>query len=298
MIDKNKINDMIQEAKEIIGDDAIPIIADHLNIHVENNRASCPFHEDDTPSFIWNPRTKYFKCFGCSRVYSILDYLVDVKGSYKEAVNELFKMAHMEYDLYNYKPFDADRIDWFKNYVYPHPEKEPTENHVIKYLHNRGISKEIIEYAGIKEDKYGNVAFEHRDLDGKLLCTKYHVSHKLKDGEKKFWWQKDSSHVPILYNVMKLDYTKPLLIVEGHWDCLACIEAGYTNVCSIPDGANNPQWIEFNYDFLENFDSIILWFDNDEAGKSGIQKTLSRIGEYRCKLVKPTNEDEDNIENY
>ena len=298
MIDKNKINDMIQEAKEIIGDDAIPIIADHLNIHVENNRASCPFHEDDTPSFIWNPRTKYFKCFGCSRVYSILDYLVDVKGSYKEAVNELFKMAHMEYDLYNYKPFDADRIDWFKNYVYPHPEKEPTENHVIKYLYNRGISKETIEYAGIKEDKYGNVAFEHRDLDGKLLCTKYHVSHKLKDGEKKFWWQKDSSHVPILYNVMKLDYTKPLLIVEGHWDCLACIEAGYTNVCSIPDGANNPQWIEFNYDFLENFDSIILWFDNDEAGKSGIQKTLSRIGEYRCKLVKPTNEDEDNIENY
>lgn len=298
MIDKNKINDMIQEAKEIIGDDAIPIIADHLNIHVENNRASCPFHEDDTPSFIWNPRTKYFKCFGCSRVYSILDYLVDVKGSYKEAVNELFKMAHMEYDLYNYKPFDADRIDWFKNYVYPHPEKEPTENHVIKYLHNRGISKETIEYAGIKEDKYGNVAFEHRDLDGKLLCTKYHVSHKLKDGEKKFWWQKDSSHVPILYNVMKLDYTKPLLIVEGHWDCLACIEAGYTNVCSIPDGANNPQWIEFNYDFLENFDSIILWFDNDEAGKSGIQKTLSRIGEYRCKLVKPTNEDEDNVENY
>ena len=298
MIDKNKINDMIQEAKEIIGDDAIPIIADHLNIHVENNRASCPFHEDDTPSFIWNPRTKYFKCFGCSRVYSILDYLVDVKGSYKEAVNELFKMAHMEYDLYNYKPFDADRIDWFKNYVYPHPEKEPTEEHVIKYLHNRGISKETIEYAGVKEDKYGNVAFEHRDLDGKLLCTKYHVSHKLKDGEKKFWWQKDSSHVPILYNVMKLDYTKPLLIVEGHWDCLACIEAGYTNVCSIPDGANNPQWIEFNYDFLENFDSIILWFDNDEAGKSGIQKTLSRIGEYRCKLVKPTNEDEDNIENY
>ena len=79
MIDKNKINDMIQEAKEIIGDDAIPIIADHLNIHVENNRASCPFHEDDTPSFIWNPRTKYFKCFGCSRVYSILDYLVDEK---------------------------------------------------------------------------------------------------------------------------------------------------------------------------------------------------------------------------
>ena len=298
MNEEKDLVERIQEAKDIIGDDAIPIIAEHLNIHVENGRASCPFHQDDTPSFIWNPKTKYFKCFSCSRVYSILDYFVDITGSTKEAINELFKMAHMEYDVYSYKPFDGDRIDWFKNYVYPHPEGELTEDGVIKYFGYRGISKETLEYAGVKEDAHGNIAFEHKDLDGKILCTKYHLSHKPRDGELKFWWQKNSSHVPILYNVMKLDYTKPLLCVEGHFDCLSVIEAGYTNVCSVPDGAGNIQWIEFNYDFLQNFDKYILYFDNDTAGQEGLNKVISRLGEYKCKIVKPTVEDENKVEEY
>lgn len=298
MIEERDLVDRIQEAKDIIGDNAIPIIAEHLGITVEDGRASCPFHQDDTPSFIWNPKLKYFKCFSCSRVYSILDYFVDTTGSTKEAINELFKMAHMEYDTYSYKPFEGDRIDWFKDYKYPHPEKEPTEDNVIKYLGYRGISKNTIEYAGVKEDEYGNIAFEHKDLDGKILCTKYHLSHKPKDKELKFWWQKNTGHVPILYNVMKLDYTKPIVITEGHFDCLSVVESGYTNVCSIPDGANNVQWIEFNFDFLENFNNIILWFDNDAAGEEGLRKTVQRLGEYKCKIVKPKVDDEDKVETY
>lgn len=298
MIEERDLVDRIQEAKDIIGDDAISIIAEHLGITVEDGRASCPFHQDDTPSFIWNPKLKYFKCFSCSRVYSILDYFVDITGSTKEAINELFKMAHMEYDTYSYKPFEGDRIDWFKDYKYPHPEKEPTEDNVIKYLGYRGISKNTIEYAGIKEDEYGNIAFEYRDLDNELLAVKYKPSRKVKNGEPKMWFQKDASTVPILWNVKKLDFTKPLVISEGEIDALSIIESGYNNVCSIPNGAGSISWIEFNFDFLENFNSIILWFDNDKAGEEGLKKTASRLGEYRCKIVKPKIDDEDKVEEY
>ena len=298
MNEEKDLVERIQEAKDIIGDDAIPIIAEHLNIHVENGRASCPFHQDDTPSFIWNPKTKYFKCFSCSRVYSILDYFVDVTGSTKEAINELFKMAHMEYDVYSYKPFDGDRIDWFKNYVYPHPEGELTEDGVIKYFGYRGISKETLEYAGVKEDAHGNVAFEYRDLDDKLLCVKYRLARKVHKGENKMWFQKDASTVPILWNVKKLDFTKPLVINEGEGDALSIIEAGYTNVCSVPNGAGSINWIEFNYDFLQNFDKYILYFDNDPAGQDGLNKIIPRLGEYKCKIVKPTVEDENKVEEY
>lgn len=215
MVEERDLVERIQEAKDIIGNDAIPIIAEHLGITVEDGRASCPFHQDDTPSFIWNPKLKYFKCFSCSRVYSIFDYFVDITGSTKEAINELFKMAHMEYDTYSYKPFEGDRIDWFKDYKYPHPEKEPTEDGVIKYFGYRGISKETLEYAGVKEDTHGNVAFEYRDLDDKLLCVKYRLARKAHKGENKMWFQKDASTVPILWNVKKLDFTKPLVITEG-----------------------------------------------------------------------------------
>lgn len=296
--DNEEFIDKIQEAIQSIGDNAVPIIEKHLNIHFQENKCCCPFHQEDTPSFVWNPKGCYARCFGCGRNYGILNVLVEQKGSYKEALNELFRMAHMEINTYGYKPFDGERTDWFENYKYPHPEYEPTEEHVIKYLGLRGISKETIEYAGVKEDRQGNIAFEYRDLDDKLLCVKYRPSRKIKHGESKMWFQKDSSTVPILYNIKKLDYTQPLLCVEGEVDNLSVIEAGYTNVCSVPNGAGSTNWLEFCYDYLQNFKTIILWWDNDKAGQEGLAKVIPRIGEYRCKVVKPTSEDEQMVEDY
>lgn len=295
----NELYDLIQMAKDEIGDDAIQIIADHLNIDVDNRgRACCPFHNEDTPSFIWNPQAKYFRCFGCGRVYSILDYFVDIKGSYKEALNALFRKAHIESDMYGFKPFDDDRKDWFHDYKYPHSEQEPTAENAIKYLNLRGISEKTIKYAGIKEDKNGNIAFEYRDLDDKLLAVKYRPSRKVHKDESKMWYQKNASTVPIIWNVKKLDFTKPLLLQEGEIDVLSVIESGWNNTGSIPNGANSTSWLEFNYDYLQNFSQIILWFDNDKAGEEGLQKVIPRLGEYRCKLVKPTTEDEQMVEDY
>ncbi len=284
--------ELIQSAKDVIGDDAIPTIEEHLGIKFNNqHRACCPFHQEKTPSFVWNPKTFTAKCFGCSKSYSILDYYVDIKGSYKEAVNELFRTAHIDYDLYGYRPFEGDRTDWFANYAYPSPEGEPTPQ-VVDYLQKRGIGLKAIEYAEIKGDKLGNIAFEYRDLDNKLLAVKYRPARKIKHGEPKMWFQKNASSVPILWNVKKLDYTRPLLITEGEIDALSAIEAGWTNVASVPNGANSMSFIEFNYDFLQNFEKIILWFDNDVHGQEGLDKIIPRLGEYRCKIVKPTPQDE------
>lgn len=254
--------------------------------------------ETSTQSFALDGFILTHNCFGCNKTYNIVNVLVDKTGSHKEALNELFRMAHMEVNTYGYKPFDGGRTDWFADYKYPHPEHEPTEEHSIKYLNMRGISKQTIDYAEVTEDSHGNIAFEYHDLDNKLLCVKYRASHKLHKGEAKMWFQKDASTVPILYNVKKLDYLEPLVITEGEIDTLSVIESGYTNVCSVPNGAGSLNWVEFNYDFLQNFNTIILYFDNDPAGQEGLNKIIPRIGEYRCKIVKPTSEDEQMVEDY
>lgn len=299
MQNEGNLIELLQEAKDIIGDDALDIIAKHLDIEIDSKgHACCPFHNESTPSFIWNKKTHTMKCFGCSKVYSILDYYIDITGSMKSGINELFKAAHMDNNIFSFRPFDNQRTYNFDNYKYPKPEKELTQENVIKYFKSRGISEQTLKYAEVKEDKVGNIAFEFRDLDDKLLAVKYRPSRKVKKEEHKCWWQKDADKVPLLYNVKKLDFTKPLVITEGMPDTLAVIESGYTNVVSIPDGATSTSWIEFNYDFLENFNTIILWFDNDSAGQEGLEKTVPRIGEYRCKIVKPTIDDEDLVENF
>lgn len=292
------ILDKIIEAKEKMGDNAIEKIVKHYNLenyNPERKSASCPFHTDKTPSLIWNDKDKAFKCFSCSRRISILDMYIDTEGSYSKAVKRLCNETGVNIDI---KSIERNKDDYFVNYKYPKPEQNKTRDIVDQYCAKRGISKETLDYMGVKQDPHGNVTFEFHDLDGELVCKKYRLSKTPKNGMPKMWWDKDSDKCPVLYNIDKVDITKPVVITEGMFDTLSVFESGYTNVVSIPGGAEDSNWIDFNYEFLENIENFILWFDNDKAGQDGLKKVVSRLGEYRCKIVKPSKEDEDAVEKY
>jgi twinkle protein len=66
---------------------------------------------------------------------------------------------------------------------------------------------------------------------------------------------------------------------------MAAIEAGYANAVSVPLGANNYGWIEENFDWLEQFDNIIICADNDEAGTKMQKECVFRLGSWRTKFI-------------
>jgi hypothetical protein len=293
------LKEQIIEAKNILGEKAAHIIAEDLHIEkwdVKGLKGCCPFHKEDTGSFIWNKKDNHFKCFGCGVNYGILDHYQKQGIPYLEAVKKLFETTNIIFDN-NYIELN-NKNDYFKDYKYPKEETNENRIHVEEYLGKRGISQETLNFAYIKEDLHENIVFEHRDISGKLLATKYRPSRAIKKGENMMWWQKNSSTCPVLYGIDKIDITKPLLITEGHIDRLSCIESGFTNVVSIPHGANDLQWIEFNWEFLENFDVIILYFDNDEPGQKAIKESIVRIGEHRCKIVEPDSEIENKVREF
>jgi 5S rRNA maturation endonuclease (ribonuclease M5) len=288
----------IIEAKEKFGEKAIPILVNYY--HVENfdeekKSGLCPFHKEKTPSFKWNPKDLSFKCFACGRRASILDMYIETEGSYVKAVKKLCDETGVSISMGFSSP---DRDSFFLNYRFPEPETNSSRETVDAYAGKRGISARTLDYAGVKQDKQGNMVFELYDTDNRLLCKKYRPCHHVKHGQAKMWWDKNSDNCAVLYNINKVDITRPLVVVEGYIDALSVIESGYTNVVSIPGGAEDTNWIEFNYDFLEHIDDVILWFDNDRAGQEGISKVISRLGEYRCRIVKPSKEDEDDVEKY
>ena len=208
--------DKIIEAKEIKGDDAAVEIAKHLNIlnyDESKMKGSCPFgHSDSTPSFIWNKKDKCFTCFSCGKRYSILDMYTETEGSYFSGIKRLFKETNI---AYNFKGQKLSKEEYFLNYKYPKIETNTELENVIRYLEKRGISEKTIRYAGIKQDIHGNIVFESHDLDGTLLSSKYRKAGKVLKGQPKMWYQKDASNCPILYNIDKVDITKPLVITEG-----------------------------------------------------------------------------------
>ena len=117
--------------------------------------------------------------------------------------------------------------------------------------------------------------------------VKYRPSHKIdkKKKEIKTWCQKNSDTTPLLFNMNRINTSAPLLITEGELDCAAAIESGYLNTVSVPLGAQNYHWMEENWDWLEQFDSIILCSDNDEPGNAMRKEAANRLGTWRTRFV-------------
>lgn len=280
----------IDEAKTKYNGQAIQEIVEYFGLEDSYNEreksCSCPWHLDKTPSFIWNEKTNCFHCFSCGRNYGIIDLYLEQGMTYLEAVEKLFKKVGIDYN------FGQKGVLNTPSYNYPKRENSDRTN-VIEYLKKRGISKKTLDYADIQSDNKGNVAFPYYNSNDVLMMMKYRLGKKFnKDEDKaKCWAQPGASFVPLLFNMNRVDPTKPLVITEGEIDALSVLEAGYSNVVSIPNGCSNVQWVQYNWDWLEQFDKIILWFDSDEPGIKARNDVIYRLGTWRTYYIEIDNED-------
>lgn len=251
----------------------------------KNQKCCCLWHDEKTPSLIFNPKSENLSahCFGaCHRNYDILDVLMlKNKYSYAEAVKDLFKIADMPYS------FGELGVKSLRDYRYPHKEESENKNAVYSYLKLRGISEDTVDYLDIGQDKNENVVFNYYDLNDVLTMVKYRPSHKIKKGSKepKNWCQKDADTKPLLFNMNRINPSQPVLICSGELDCAAAVEAGWRNAVSIPLGDGNTHWIECNFEWLETIDQLIVAADNDESGRKFLADVVPRLGSWRTKTV-------------
>jgi twinkle protein len=280
--------EQIEAAKAKLGDQAFNIMAGEIPLEKVNfAKLTCksPFKEDDdTPSAHWYSDGNCLKCFATGMSMDYIDFLIRYKGkTFAEAVEELFKEAEVEYNPDDFK--SDDEVDVYKNFKFAKDEPANDRKIVEEYLKRRRISPQTLDFCNVKQDGSGNIAYQFYDSDGKLIQTKYRVSSPAKNTDTKWHWQVGSSNCALLYGINKVNPSLPLVIVEGLNDRLACVEAGYTNAVSIPGGANDLNWIDFNFNILEKCKEIILWFDDDEPGQKAIRECVKRLGVYRTKTV-------------
>ena len=281
LVDKNDI----EKAKEKLGDDNAFIIAELLDLEdfdEKNLKACCPYHSEDTASFIYNKKNYTFHCFGCSKTMDIIDVLMETKNmTFLEATQWLFEKVDMPYS------FGEKNVKTKRSYRYPHEEPLNDKSNVLEYCGKRGLSKNVLDYLDIREDPHGNIVFNYYDTNDVLTMVKYRPSKSIDKsaGEIKTWCQKDADTTPLLFNMNRINTSKPLLITEGEIDCASAIEAGNLNTVSVPLGAGNLHWIEENWDWLDMFDSIIIWSDNDASGEKMRKECVYRLGTWRTKYI-------------
>lgn len=173
-----------------------------------------------------------------------------------------------------------------KQYVLPSIEVFPPTIEIYQYFEKRGISAATVDAFKIGSDKEGNIVFRFF-LNGEDVYHKFRIPRKPQTQAeiKRKEWQ-ESGTKPILFNMDNVVFSQPLVITEGQCDAMALYEAGITNVVSVPSGCDNNDWITICWDWLEKFQTIILFGDNDAPGRKAVDTWLKKLGEYRCLVVR------------
>lgn len=169
--------------------------------------------------------------------------------------------------------------------------------HHIEYLKSRGISPETAKAFEVVSGKVWNGERELEALvfpykrDGELIQVK-RISTERPNGKKVIMAEGDCE--PCLFGWQALDSkVRSVVLCEGEIDCMTYSQYG-VNALSVPFGGGKgakQQWIEFEFHNLDRFEEIWISMDNDEVGQEAAKEIASRLGEYRCRMVKLPHKD-------
>ena len=152
--------------------DIVDVISQFLDLKKAgaNFKACCPFHGEDTPSFVVSPSKQIYHCFGCGVGGDSIKFLMEYeKLSYPEAIEKLASMYNftLDYDTSNEKKRDTKVLEATKNFF----QKNFISNDSMKeYIKNRGISdfsaeKFEIGYASSSNDTVNFIKSNHYNIN-------------------------------------------------------------------------------------------------------------------------------------
>ena len=198
----------------------------------------------------------------------------------KGSIADLCRHFGEQYTVRSYEP--AKLTNQKKKYALPNADDiKPLTEEAMTYLATRRISEKTLNDWKIGCDEKGNIVFPFY-RDNVLTYVKYREPKKYtKESKGAKEWQMANTE-PILFGMDMVDTKKPLYITEGEIDALSLYEAGVTNVVSVPCGCKNLDWIQLCWNWLENFQQIVLFGDNDEPGLTMVHTLAKRLGEDRC----------------
>lgn len=183
---------------------------------------------------------------------------------------------------------------------------ERLEEKHYEYLNTRGISRATADRAklfsafkwfaklGRSTDAIGFPYYRN----GALVAAKYRSIE-----EKDFTQEGGGAHD--FFGLEHITKGEPITIVEGEMDCLSAMEAGLTNVVSVPSGAPikvadgkvlPSEDKRFSYvwnarDIIDAAPYIVLATDQDTAGQALAEELARRIGKEKCRVAKFSKKD-------
>ena len=137
---------------------------------------------------------------------------------------------------------------------------------------------------GVKAGTPPSLVFPYYDRSGLTL-----VAQKTKTPEKQFRFLGDGSSAGLFgAQLWRNDKGKRLVITEGELDAMSVSQAFGNSwpVVSIRNGAQGAaKDFKDNLEFIESFEEVVVWFDNDAPGKLAAEAVSQLLTPGKCKVV-------------
>ena len=140
-------------------------------------------------------------------------------------------------------------------------------------LQSRNISEKTCELFKTYKDGSGLLRHYYFNSSGKV------VGAKVRTKDKQFRCEGEVSSLFGMQNFRHKTTSRAskLVVAEGEMDAMAIWEAQPNwDVVSIPNGAPAAKKaFQKNYEWINHYDKVVIFFDNDEAGQKGAKEAAS-----------------------
>lgn len=239
----------------------------------------CPYcgggHSKDKRTFAINLKTGAFNCKrgSCGQQGNMIRLAKDFGAT--------FSLGRDVDTYYHTKDYTKSNYRTFKDRHHITPQKQ-----AIEYMASRGIPADVTDAYEITTQKDGKtLVFPFRDEKGELVFVKYrNPTFKKGDKGNKEWCEHDCK--PILFGMNHCSGSGTLVITEGQIDSLSLTAAGIPNAVSVPTGKNGFTWVPYCYDFMQKYDKIVVFGDN-ENGHITLSEEISARWPMKTYIVDP-----------
>ena len=291
--------------------DIVDIVSSYIELKKSGTsfKACCPFHGEETPSFIVSPAKQIYHCFGCSNGGDAIKFVMEYeKLSYPEAIEKIAALTNfnLEYDNNDSQVLNTSILDAVNKY---YQNNLLSTLNAIQYLSSRGITKESIDkfqigYASSSNDTISYLKNNFFDLSmaielgiidsgsnglyarfieritfpiflqsGKLVGFGGRTisGHNAKYVNSPATKLFNKSVLLFGYNLAResIYQSKEIIITEGYLDVIMLHQAGFTNSVATLGTALTSQHVPL----LKKSDAkVILGYDGDKAGMEAAYK--------------------------
>lgn len=148
----------------------------------------------------------------------------------------------------------------------------------VQYLTGRGISEEVVKrYKITSQTEHPEIlVFPFYESDGSRICFVKYRNTQPKEGQSKEWCERDCK--PVLFGMDQCNPDdKTLILTEGQIDTLSVVTAGYQNCVSVPTGKSGFTWVPHCWDWLQNFERLIVFGDHEHGNITLLEPMKGRF---------------------